>query len=63
MSAGQPRTGPLQRGDSRSLDRAFPFGDDDALCFACAVGRGGKYDERGRPLVEPPNLSGFDEFH
>lgn len=26
-------------------DRAFPFGEDEVLCFACAVDRGGSYIE------------------
>ena len=37
-------------------DRAYAFGDDDLLCFACATERRGVYDEaRDRWVVEPDN--------
>ena len=35
-------------------DRAFRFGDTDALCWSCALRRGGRYDaDESRWTVQP----------
>jgi hypothetical protein len=42
-------------------DRAFEFGDENLLCFECAVARGGRYDE-SRDAWEPgPDLRGLGD--
>lgn len=35
-------------------ERAYSFGEGSALCWACAVRRGGTYDEEHDRWVEPP---------
>jgi hypothetical protein len=41
-------------------DRGFRVGDRAALCFECAVERGGTYDETEERWLEPPDLEGLD---
>ncbi len=47
------------------LERAFTFGDDQVLCFECAIARGGIYNERKDRWMKPPNVTGLvhDEEH
>lgn len=40
-----------------SLDRSFVFGEDEALCYACAVDRGGVYDERLDAWEQAPSVT------
>lgn len=46
-------------------DRAFPVGTADVLCMACALRRGGAYDEIQDRWKEAPDLTGvsIDEGH
>lgn len=39
---------------SPALERAYAFGEGAALCWACALRRGGTYDEAEDRWVEPP---------
>lgn len=41
-------------------DRGYPVTDDDALCYECALRRGGKYDEVHDRWAEPPNVTGLE---
>ena len=41
-------------------DRAFSFGTRGALCFDCALARGGRYDEARDGWVEEPSLEGIE---
>jgi hypothetical protein len=51
----------LQCGASVSIarDRAYALGDDEALCFSCAVARGGEYDELHDRWTAAPSLKGL----
>jgi hypothetical protein len=40
-------------------DRGYALDADRALCFACAVKRGGAYDEQRDLWVEAPDLAGL----
>lgn len=42
-------------------DRAFDFGTENALCFACATARGGRYDAERDTWAGTPDLSGLDD--
>jgi hypothetical protein len=42
---------------TRGVDRAYEFSDEEALCFECAVQRGGEYDPDTDTWPIPPNLS------
>jgi hypothetical protein len=42
------------------IDRGFRVGERAALCFECAVERGGTYDENDERWLEPPDLEGID---
>lgn len=42
--------------DSRGSS-SFAFGPESALCFDCAIGRGGKFDAGEDRWVEPPRIS------
>jgi hypothetical protein len=44
---------------SLAVDRVFALSEDAALCFACAVRRGGSYSEARDQWTKPPNLSGI----
>ena len=44
---------------SMSRDRTYVVRDDEALCQACAMKRGGAYDERQDRWIEPPRLDGL----
>lgn len=39
---------------SPGRERGYAFGEDAVLCWACAVRRGGSYDETHDRWVEPP---------
>jgi hypothetical protein len=41
-------------------ERGFRIGDRGALCFECAVERGGAYDETQDRWLEPPDLEGLE---
>lgn len=41
-------------------ERGFRIGDSAALCFECAVERGGTYDETQDRWLEPPDLEGLE---
>jgi hypothetical protein len=41
-------------------ERGFRIGERAALCFECAVERGGTYDETEERWLEPPDLEGLD---
>jgi len=43
-----------------SLERAFGLGAGVVLCFACAVSRGGSYDEADDRWVSEPDTSGLE---
>jgi len=47
---------------SLGVDRAFALTDDAALCFACAVRRGGSYNEAHDQWTKAPNLSGLRDI-
>ena len=51
----------LQCGASISIarDRAYPLGEDDALCFSCALARGGRYDDLHDRWTAAPSLKGL----
>jgi len=38
-------------------DRAYPFGDDELLCFACATERNGVYDEAHDRWATEPDVA------
>jgi len=40
-------------------DRVYAFGDDAALCFDCAVARGGAYDELHDRWAPAPDVGGL----
>jgi hypothetical protein len=40
-------------------DRAYGVGPDSFLCFACALRRGGAYDEQRDCWLTPPDTSGL----
>jgi len=40
-------------------DRAYAISGTAALCFACAMRRGGSYDEREDRWRTPPDLRGL----
>ena len=42
---------------SLGVDRVFPVTEDAALCFACAVRRGGSYSESHDRWTHAPNLN------
>jgi hypothetical protein len=46
---------------SPELERGYVFGveDDQALCYECAVARGGAYDELHDRWVKPPDIRGL----
>jgi hypothetical protein len=44
---------------SRSQDRAYAFGEDSLLCMACALQRGGRYDDQRDKWTEPPRVEGL----
>ena len=60
-SEGDDRVRCLQCGAEISMarDRAYAVGEEDVLCQACAMKRGGAYDERQDKWVEPPKLDGL----
>jgi hypothetical protein len=47
---------------SLGVDRAFALTEDSALCFACAVRRGGSYSEAHDQWTKSPNLSGLRDL-
>lgn len=47
---------------SLGADRVFAVTPDAALCFACAVERGGAYDEAHDQWTASPRLSGLREL-
>jgi hypothetical protein len=51
----------LQCGASISIarDRAYPLGDDEALCFSCALARGGRYDDLHDRWTAAPSVKGL----
>ena len=44
---------------SLSRDRTYTIIEQQALCRACALSRGGRYDERLDKWAEPPQLDGL----
>ncbi len=42
-----------------ALERGYMFSEDKALCYACALARGGAYDELRDTWVRPPDMSGL----
>jgi hypothetical protein len=42
-----------------ALERGYSFSEEQALCFSCAVARGGAYDELHDHWTKPPNLRGL----
>lgn len=38
-------------------DRTFPISDEEVLCFACAVRRGGAFDDPHDRWSAPPDIS------
>ena len=45
---------------SLGADRVFVLSEDTALCFACAVKRGGLYDEAHDTWKRAPDLKGLE---
>jgi hypothetical protein len=45
---------------SEGQGREFSFGTRGVLCWACAVARGGAYDDAQNRWTRPPNLAGLD---
>jgi len=43
---------------SAARDRAYVIGEDEAICFSCAIDRGGEYDELEDRWTEGPDLAG-----
>ena len=41
------------------VQRGFPIEEDTVLCAACAVRRGGVYDEERDEWTRPPDISGL----
>jgi hypothetical protein len=41
---------------SLSGERLFPIGADEVICYACAVQRGGSYDESQDRWAPPPDI-------
>lgn len=41
------------------IERGYAFGEDQALCFSCALERGGVYSEHEDRWVRTPNLTGL----
>ena len=41
----------------RGAAASYAFGDQSALCFDCALGRGGKFDAGEDRWVEAPRIS------
>lgn len=41
------------------VDRGYAIGEDEVLCFACAVRRGAQWDPLHERWMEPPDLSGL----
>jgi hypothetical protein len=46
---------------SLALDRAFACEDDAGICFACAIKRGGIYDETHDTWTHAPDITGLNE--
>ena len=44
-------------------ERGYLLADERTLCFACAVARGGVYDEQHDHWVQSPDLEGFRIEH
>lgn len=42
-------------------DRAFAFGEQSALCWECAMRRGGSYDADQDRWTEPPDVSDLEK--
>jgi hypothetical protein len=42
---------------SLNLDRTYAVTEDEGMCFACAIQRGGVYDELHDSWTQPPTLS------
>jgi hypothetical protein len=42
-----------------SSQRVYAFGQESALCWECAVRRGGSYDETHDRWVEAPSTAGL----
>ena len=47
---------------SLGVDRVFAVSEETALCFACAVRRGGSYSEAHDRWTNAPNLNGLREL-
>lgn len=47
---------------SLGRDRGYPVTADSALCFACAVKRGGRYDEQHDTWDPGPRLEGLHVY-
>ena len=46
---------------SLGADRVFLVTEESALCCACALNRGGSYDEAHDTWSKAPDLSGLDQ--
>jgi hypothetical protein len=46
---------------SLGVDRVYAVTDDSALCFACAIKRGGAYNEAHDEWTKVPDLSGLTQ--
>ncbi len=44
-------------------ERGYLMADERTLCFACAVARGGQYDEHRDHWLRSPELEGFSLEH
>jgi hypothetical protein len=47
---------------SLGVDRVFAVTEESALCFACAIRRGGSYNEAHDSWTKSPNLHGLREL-
>ena len=42
-----------------ALERGYMFAEDQAICYVCAIARGGSYDAHRDTWVRAPNLTGL----
>lgn len=47
---------------SIGVDRVFALTEDAALCFACAIQRGGSYSEAHDTWTKAPDISGLRDI-
>ena len=48
-----------ERIEDAGLERTYAFAEDELLCYACALARGGSYDEQHDHWVKAPKMDGL----